>query len=174
MAEILDERDEWLAEFKNGWLAHWQETGQFDWKLYSRPMNEPLPETPGIDLSKSRLLLISTAGAYLAGLQDAFDAANPLGDYSIRLLPSDVDYGDLAIAHGHYDTTAVEQDPQVLLPMDHLAEMVREDLIGELAPMVISYAGYQPDLTRVVDEMIPQILSVAEDLDADTALLVPA
>lgn len=174
MTEILDYRDEWLAEFQSGWLAHFQDTGQFDWKLYNRPKNEPLPKSAGIDLSKSRLLLISTAGAYLTADQEPFDEEEPLGDYSIRLFPSDVDYKDLAVAHGHYDTAAFEQDAQVLLPLDHLAQMVDQGLIGELAPQVISYAGYQPYLTRIVDQMVPDLLAAAKEMAADAALLVPA
>ncbi len=172
--EILENRAEWEAAYRAGWLAHWQKTGTFDWQQYNRPQNGPLPPTPGVDLSQSRLLLVSTAGGYLPDTQAPFDAANALGDYTIRLFPSDTPFAALAYAHEHFDQTAVTSDPQVLLPLRHLAGMVEEGLIGELAPSVISFMGYQPDLARVVDELIPAILFAAQDLQAQAAILVPS
>ena len=52
--------------------------------------------------------------------------------------------------------------------------MVTEGAIGELAPSMVSFMGYQPDVSRVVDEMIPAILEVARAEGAQAALLVPA
>ncbi len=171
---ILENRDEWEAEFRAGWLNHWQQTGEIDWKLYNRPKNNPLPTTPGVDLSQSRLLFISTAGDYLRAAQEPFDAQNPLGDYSIRVFPADTPFAALAYAHDHYDHTAVNTDPQVLLPLKYLSDMVDAGSIGELAPLAISFMGYQPDLIRVVDELIPPILSVAREHQVQAALLVPS
>ncbi len=172
--DILENRDEWEAEFRAGWLKHWQQTGEIDWKRYNRPQNNPLSATPGIDLSQSRLLFISTAGAYLRAAQEPFDAPNPLGDYSIRVFPIDTPFEDLAYAHDHYDHTAVTTDPQVLLPLHHLSDMVNAGSIGALAPVAISFMGYQPDLIRVVDELIPPILSITQEHQAQAALLIPS
>jgi hypothetical protein len=82
--------------------------------------------------------------------------------------------GRLNYAHDHFDHTAVERDPQVLLPLLHLADRVQAGAIGRLAPEVISFMGYQPDATRVVDETIPAIVTAARRLEVDAALLVPA
>jgi len=172
--EIVENLREWEATFRSGWLAHYEQTGQIDWSLYNRPHNKIAPAGPGIDLSKSRLALISTAGAYLRASQAPFDAPDPLGDYTIRLFPSSTPFSEIAYAHEHYDHTAVNADPQVLLPLRHLENMVAEGLIGALAPSLISFSGYQPDLRRVVDELIPAILDVAKAEEIDAALLVPA
>ncbi|MCO6451833.1 MAG: hypothetical protein J5I90_13695 [Caldilineales bacterium] len=172
--EIFENRKEWYATYQAGWLAHLQETGQCDWKLYTRPHNRTPIVSPGIDLRQSRLVLISTAGAYLVESQTPFDAENLLGDYSIRTFPSDTSFGALSFDHTHYDHTAVEVDPQVLLPLRHLEDMVREGFIGELAERTISYMGYQPDATRTVDETIPAVIDAALNLGADAALLIPA
>ena len=172
--KVLENRDEWKQDFEQGWLAHYQNTGEFNWKIYAKIKNNPLPVGPGLDLSKSRLLFISTAGAYLADSQEPFDAPHPLGDYTIRLFPTTTAFNGLAFAHDHYDHTAVNEDPQVLLPLRHLEAMVAARQIGELAPSVISFSGYQPDATRVVDELIPAILEAAKAEKPDAALLVPA
>lgn len=172
--EILENREQWLADFRAGWLALFEETGQFDWKRYPRPTNSKGIYGRGIDPSESRLMLISSAGAYLPGKHLPFDASNPLGDYQIRTLPADISPASLAFAHEHFDHQAVRSDSEVLVPLGHLRSLVREGVIGELAPSVISFMGYQPYVTRVVDEMIPEIIKVCKQERVEGALLVPA
>ncbi len=174
MDAILENRDEWLAAFRSGWLAHYQATGETDWGQYPRPNNRTAPAGEAVRLSESRLLLITSSGSYLRDGQQPFDADDDLGDYTIRTYPSNTPLEALAFAHGHYDHTAVEQDPQVLVPLGHLQDMAAAGEIGELAPTVISFMGYQPDLTRVVDELIPLIVEAARKDGAHAALLVPA
>lgn len=174
MTRIVENLAEWKQAYGDGWLAHLKKTGETYWKIYARPHNRTAPSGPRIDLGHSRLLFITTAGTYLRDVQEPFDAASKTGDYSIRTFPSDTPFADLAIAHDHYDHTAVNADHQVLLPFEHLHEMVAEGIIGELAPSVISFCGYQPDVARVVEELIPQILNVARAEKVNGALLVPA
>ncbi len=172
--EIVENLDQWEAEFEANWLKHYRETGETLWKVYKRPKNESAPGGPGIDVRQSRLLFISSAGGYLQGEQEPFDAAADLGDYSIRTFAVDAPFTKLAFAHDHYDHTAVEADPQVLLPLTHLQEMAAEGQIGELFPDVISFHGYQPDVRRIVNELIPAVLQLVEKEKIDGALLVPA
>lgn len=172
--EIVENLADWYEEFATGWLAHYQQTGQVDFQLYKRPKNEATPGVAGINLAQSRLLFITTAGAYLPATQEPFDAENDLGDYSIRQFGSGVTFDQLAYAHTHYDQAAVNADPQVLMPLDYLRAKVASGEIGELAPSIISFCGYQPDLKRVVEEMIPQIVSLALAEGVDGALVVPA
>lgn len=137
--EIVENLAQWQADYEQGWLAHFKATGQLDFARYVRPNNKSAPAGSGIDLSHSRLALISSAGAYLRDTQEPFDAPNPLGDYTIRLFPSTTPFEALAYAHDHYDHTAVLDDPQVLLPLLHLTDLVSEGVIGELVPSVISF-----------------------------------
>ena len=127
-----------------------------------------------MELKRSRLVFISTAGGYLAHSQEPFDKDNALGDYTIRRFPSDVSLGIVDYAHTHYDHRYVDQDPQVLMPLQHLADLVREGAIGSLTDSMISYMGYQPDMTRIVDELAPAVVAAAQQMNADAALLVPA
>ena len=172
--DILENPKEWLHKFQHGWLAHFEETGLADWKKYVRPRNHFAPSGPGIKLTESRLLLISSAGGYLHESQEPFDALNQFGDYSLRLFPSNTPFDSLSFAHDHYDHQYVDADPQVLLPLRHLEEMASEGVIGDLASNVISFSGYQPNVIRVVKELIPAILKVAKEDQVNAALLVPA
>jgi hypothetical protein len=174
MMEILEDRATWEATFRAGWLAHYERSGKTDFKQYNRPQNSAAPAGRGVDLSRSRLVLISAAGGYLPTTQEPFDAANLLGDYTIRRFPSATPLADIAYAHDHYDHTAVNADPQVLLPLGHLAELVAAGSIGALASNVVSFMGYQPDVGRVLDELIPAIRAAVRAEEADAALLVPS
>lgn len=172
--EILENRSEWQAAFQQGWLRHYQATGETNWKIYNLPHNTIAPSGKGLDLSQHRLALISSAGGYLPATQAPFDAENALGDYTIRRFPMTTPPEQIAFAHTHYDHTAVNTDQQVLLPLGHLHDLVTAGVIGELAPAVISFMGYQPDIARVIDETIPAILFAAEAMRVAGALLVPS
>lgn len=172
--DIVENYAQWQADYFVEWLPHYEKTGELVWLNYPRAHNRTAPSGPGINLARSRLLLISSAGGYLRDEQEPFDAANDLGDYAIRLFAADTPLDKIAFAHDHYEHTAVTTDPQVLLPLQHLQEMAAEGQIGALTPSVISYMGYQPDISRILSQTIPAILQAARDQRADGALLVPA
>ena len=170
---IIENFEQWQTDYFEEWLPHYEKTGELVWLNYPRAHNRTAPAGPGIDLAQSRLLLISSAGGYLRDEQEPFDAANELGDYSIRTFPVNSPFERIAFAHEHYDHTAVNADPQVLLPLKHLQDMVTEGKIGALTA-VISYSGYQPDVGRILNETIPAILEATQVEKAEGALLVPA
>jgi D-proline reductase (dithiol) PrdB len=132
------------------------------------------PPGKGIDLSKSRLALVSSAGGSLISANEPFDAENPISDFTIRRFPVSTPLGDVRFDHTHFDHAAVEEDPQVQLPLRHLEEMVADGIIGELTENVVSFSGYQPDIRLVANEVAPRILDAAREEKADAALLVPA
>jgi len=118
-------------------------------------------------------MLITSSGAFLPPSQRPFDAANPLGDYSIREIPSSIQLDDLTFAHEHYDHQAVREDPQVLVPFNHLRVLEANGTIRELTNM-ISFMGYQPDVSRVINETTPAIIDQARNAQVDAVLLVPS
>lgn len=172
--DVLENRQAWYEDYQANWLKHYLETGETLFKIYQRPRNSSAPNGKSVDLSNSRLVLITSAGSYLKGEQEPFDAENALGAYDIRLYPSSTSLNALAFAHTHYDHTAVDSDPQVLVPLRHLDDLVSEGVIGELAPNVVSFMGYQPDVTRVLDETILAIITAVKAENAQAALLVPS
>ncbi len=172
--EILKDKDQWRKTYTEGLIASYNNTGQIDWKLYPRAKNIEPVTSKAVDLSKSRLLFISSAGGYLANEQQPFDAESKLGDYSIRKFASQTAYDKISYAHTHYDHAPRIEDVQVLMPLTHLQKLVDEKVIGELATSMISFMGYQSNVADVVDVMIPQILEIAHDEQVKAALLVPA
>ena len=170
---IIENRPDWENRY-NAFVAKYESTGETDWTLYARPRNKIQPDGPGIDLRQSRLMFITSAGAYLPEMHEPFDAHAALGDHSIRVLPSSSDLRHIKFAHSHFDHAMVEADPQTLLPLNHLHTIVDEGGIAELSPSMVSFSGYLPDAGRLVDETLPAILKVAKKEGAEAALLVPA
>lgn len=172
--ETAENLQNWYTDYTDKWLTKYNKSGKIDWKLYSYLQNKFVSGSAGINPAESRLVFITSAGAYLDSEQQPFDAANNLGDYSIREIPFKTPFQKIKYAHEHYDHAAVNEDPQVLLPLTHLQEMKSDGLIGENSENFISFMGYQPDVKRVVEELVPQILNAAGKTRADAALLVPS
>ncbi len=172
--EILEKPLEWLRSFQDGWLDHLEKTGQKDWKRYTYPQNRLTPNARGVNLSHTRLLLISSVGAFYPGSQKPFSIDQPLGDYTIRQIPITVNPDQLSFSLHNFQDQYIRQDSQVLLPLRHLQNLRDEGLIGSLSPVFISFSGYQPHAIRVVKELIPAILKTAREYKATAALIIPA
>lgn len=172
-ARILDNLSAWQDVFQKGWLATYKSYGKIDWDQYRPPINRTVISGTSVDLAQSRLMLITSSGAFLPASQRPFDAANPLGDYSIRVIPSSIQLEDLTFAHEHYSHQAVNEDPQVLVPLGHLRNLAENGGIGELTDMV-SFMGYQPDVSRVIRETTPAIIDQARNAQVGAVLLVPS
>ncbi|MFZ0546845.1 MAG: glycine/sarcosine/betaine reductase selenoprotein B family protein [Candidatus Promineifilaceae bacterium] len=171
--EILENIEQWEEQYNESWLAHYLATGKPDWSQYHHPRNEAVPGVPGVRLAESRLMVISTAGAYIPGEQTPFDAPNLMGDYTLRTFPSDFDLARLAFAHEHYDHAMINEDVDVALPLSLLAEMVEAGQIGRLTPSVVSISGYHPNSAQVVREVAPKVVAIAREEGTNAALLAP-
>ena len=172
--KILDNIETWYEDYCNTWLDNFNQNGKVDWKIYPLAENSSSPNGSGVDISISRLLFISSAGGYHKDNQKPFDAANDLGDYSIRTFPLNTPFEKIDYAHDHYDQTNIKKDPQVLIPLKHLEDLVNKGKIGDVTSTVINFMGYQPNVKKVVEEMIPEILELAVSERVDSALLVPS
>ena len=128
------------------------------------PLEKPLAE--------SRLALLTTAGAHLAD-QAPFHVETTAGDHTYRLLPDDLDTSRLRFTHTHYDTASASEDPNCVLPIDRLHELVDAGRIGEASPVHVGMMGFNPDPSPVQDVLAPQVVEVLHDAEVDVALVVP-
>ena len=171
--EILENPLEWLREFQDGWLSAYERSGEADWSLYVPPVNRSVPHSRGISLPDSRLILITTAGVYYPGCHEAFKHQTSLGDYSLREIPVATPLDRLTFSHPDLDEQSVRLDPQTLAPVKLLQEMVVKKELGSLAPVFLSYSGFQPHAIRIVKELVPQVLKAARAYGSHAALIVP-
>jgi D-proline reductase (dithiol) PrdB len=126
----------------------------------------PLPRP----LAGCRIGLLTTAGAYEEG-QEPFDVADHAGDPSLRVLPTVAPR--LRFAHSHYDTTAAQQDHNVVLPTDRLAELADEGVVGSAASVAVGMMGFNPDPLRVIQDTAPQVVEVFRNDGVDAVVLSP-
>lgn len=171
--DIIENPLEWLRTYQQEFLMNYKITGQLDWGKYKSPVNSFSPGTEGINLSKSRLLFISIAGAYIRGEQKDFNTKNYLGDYSIRLIHINTCQEKIRFSSSLFDLKNNNVDSQILFPLPYLKKITKEGQIGALAPLVVSMSRYQPDVIRVVKEVVPAILRVAKEYSTQAVYILP-
>lgn len=115
---------------------------------------------------------VLTTGGFRLPEQPAFDCDR--GDPTFRRLPASVDLAGLEIDHTHYDTRDARKDPNILLPLDRLRELVDEGALGGLAPTQYSMMGYVPQVDALLEETAPAIAAGMASEEVDLALLTPA
>ncbi|HUP21135.1 MAG TPA: glycine/sarcosine/betaine reductase selenoprotein B family protein [Gemmatimonadota bacterium] len=132
----------------------------------------PTPWAPfGRRFSECRAAVVTTGGFHLPD-QPGFDCDR--GDPTFREIPGDVPLADLRISHTHYDTRDARADPNILLPLDRLRELVAEGALGSVAPTHYSLMGYIPQVEALVGETAPAIVRRMGREEVDLALLTPA
>lgn len=121
-------------------------------------------------LSESKLGMISTAGTYVHG-QVAYYYKD---DTSIRSIARNTPVSDLRFSHimENYLIEA-RQDPCTVFPIEALAQLQSEGVIGELADNYLSCMGGIYSKQRVRNELIPNLEAAVEDEQLDLLLLVP-
>ncbi len=121
-------------------------------------------------LSESRLGMLSTAGAYALG-QVAFFYKD---DTSIRRIPAATPVEDMRFSHitENYLPDA-RRDPNCVFPLNPLARLAEEGVIGELAGDHLSCMGGVYSQRRTREEMLPAIEETFVEQAVDIALLVP-
>ncbi len=129
----------------------------------------------GRPLGQARLGLVTTAGLHLAD-QPAFDMTDPAGDPSFRLIPDDAPVESLRISHDYYDHRDAEQDPNIVLPIERLHELVVQGVVGSAAPRHISFMGHvlPPHLSRLIEDTAPRAARILKEDAVDAVLLTPA
>lgn len=100
------------------------------------------PRPPVADISKAKVALVTSGGIVPFGNPDhiAASSAQNFGEYNIAGV-CDLEQGKYQTAHGGYDQTYANQDPDRVLPVDVLREMEKSGIIGSLHPLFYSTVG---------------------------------
>jgi D-proline reductase (dithiol) PrdB len=162
----------------------WRFTGSFLANLLSRsipeePSHPPIPWAPFVkSLSEAKVALLSTAGISMKDDEPfdmEFERQHPTrGDSSFRRLRADATADQVESNHLHIDTSYIERDLNVALPLDRLRELVAEGHVGSLAPTHYSIMGFQgSDSSRLENESAPAIAEILKNEEVDLVLLAP-
>jgi D-proline reductase (dithiol) PrdB len=145
----------------------------------AEPSHAPIPWTPfEKPLSSAKVSLLSTAGISMKDDEPfdmEFERQHPTrGDSSFRRLRADATSDQIEANHLHIDTSYIERDLNVALPLDRLRELVSEGLVGSLADTHYSIMGFQgSDSSRLENESAPAIAEIMKSEEVDLALLAP-
>ena len=145
--------------------------GLLGYQSYRWALNEDPPSWAQLrkPLSEARLGLIASGGIYRHG-QVAFTHRD---DVTHREIPTDVDSRELRVTHFAYDQSNARKDPNVIFPIDTLRALAAEGVIGELAPLALTFMGGIYSQRRLAAELIPVLVERTLDLGVDAVLLVP-
>jgi D-proline reductase (dithiol) PrdB len=174
--ETIERIDEWRGRYER-WRQGRGATSQTRDDVgddYPFVENRRAPFTPARRaLPMLNLALITSSGAYLDGT-DPFDVSLAGGDVNFREIPVEIEAPDLSYAARGYDTAAVREDMNSLIPIERLMEFEANGIIGQLNPVFWSFAGFVPDAARLNDEMLPRLIERIHRYEVQAALLVPA
>ncbi len=144
-------------------------------KTYRWRRIDPVPWTPlRKPLSEARVALVSSAGLVLPD-QKPFDDSVRGGDYSWRAIPSSTDPAVLIETHRSdaFDRSGLEQDANLVFPLDRIRELAEDGSIGEVAPRHLSFMGSITAPARLTRETAPEAAALLVEDQVDLALLVP-
>src|SRR5262245_61597515 len=170
--EIIERSEQWRERY-NSWES--KHSGAVEsLKAYPFVENSRAPFTPARRaITMTNIAVIVSAGAYLDGT-DPFDTNAPGGDFELREIPTDIDLKDLRFAARGYDSSFVQRDANVQVPLERLREFVINRVIGQMAPAFWSFSGFLPDAGRFVEQTMPLLLERLKRYDVQAALLIPA
>ncbi len=132
------------------------------------PTFESTPWTSAKPLRDARVAIVTTAGLHRASDEKFAGGAS---DY--RLLPGDLDYGELMMSHVsvNFDRSGFQQDVNIVFPLELLHELAAAGEIGSVASWHYSFMG-ATDPSRML-ETGPQVGGLLREDGVDIALLVP-
>ncbi|HSN89595.1 MAG TPA: glycine/sarcosine/betaine reductase selenoprotein B family protein [Anaeromyxobacteraceae bacterium] len=147
------------------------------WVERERP--RPIPWTPlRKPLAQATVALVSSAGIALRGdrpFDQEGERKNPWwGDPSFRVVPHGATAADVRLYHMHIDTRFGEEDLDVVLPAQRLAELARDGVVGGVARSHYSIMGYILRPQELEEVTAPAIAARMKAEGVDAAVLVPS
>ena len=138
-------------------------------------VNDTTPFTPlSKPLDHCRVVLVTTGGVHSKD-QKPFDMSDKNGDSSYRELPASINPRQLTITHDYYNHADALADPNLVLPIEPLRQLLHEKLIGSAGPRFFSFMGHIQSehletLTRVT---APAVAAALKTDEVDVAFLTP-
>ncbi|MBM3788772.1 MAG: hypothetical protein FJW35_00310 [Acidobacteria bacterium] len=139
-----------------------------------------LPVRP---LAESKVCLVSLAGVHRKGQKHfgTHPVAVPRalktmgfkerGDWSMRIIPGEVDPEELAVAHNHYDHSDANEDINCVFPVARLRELALDGFVGECAEQHYSLMGYVPEVDPIVRTAVQELVPLLRREAVDCALI---
>ncbi len=130
---------------------------------------------PGKPLHQAKLALVTTSGIHHRS-QQPFDMRDGDGDPTYRELNGERLFDDFQITHDYYDHSDAGKDPNIILPLDRLRELVAEGILGSLAQTHYAFMGHIDGrhIPTLVNKTAREIAEKLKADQVDLVLLTPA
>lgn len=127
-----------------------------------------------VPLNQAKLAVITTAAFYLPD-QVPFDEKLRGGDYTYRVIFRDTQLGLLKIGHrsSAFDSSGIEADRNLALPLQRLEEMVEDGIIGDINHRHFSFMGAITAPGRLISQSAPEMTALLHQDEVDAVLLTP-
>ena len=135
-----------------------------------------IPWTPAVTpLREAKLAVVTTAGIHHTG-QPPFNMSDKDGDPSFRELDGGTLFNDFRITHDYYDHSDADRDPNVVLPLAPLQELVAEGVLGGLAKNHFAFMGHIDGrhILTLSEEQAQEVARRLTQESVDLVLLAPA
>src|ERR1043166_6794596 len=141
-------------------------------KSYRWRRIDPVPWTPlRKPLAQCHVAIVSSAGVVLPG-QEPF-SKTPRGDTNFREIPADADLKALRDTHrsGSFDHRGMNQDPNLVFPLDRLRELAEARRIGSVNRRHLSFMGSIPAPGLLIRDSAPAAAQLPVQDRGDAPLL---
>ena len=120
-------------------------------------------------VARSKVALVTTSGIHRRS-----DPPFRPGIAEYRLLPDDVDFGELVMTHvsANFDRSAFQQDPNVMMPIERLRELADAGEVGEVARWHYGFMGAVPNV-MMLEEVGVEVGELMRRDGVDAAVLIP-
>ena len=125
--------------------------------------------------SEVKVAIVSSAGLYIRGEQKKFDHSIIGGDWSFRIIPTNVELKKLYDGHrsGTFDHSGLRTDPSIGMPIPQLNELVTDRIIGSVSHRHFSFMGSLLAPGRFIKKTIPTIVRLLLEDSVACVLMVP-
>lgn len=129
---------------------------------------------PAVPLAQAKLAVVTTAGIHHRR-QTPFDMNDPDGDASYRELDTVTLFDDFVITHDYYNHSDADKDPNIILPLDRLKELVDENILGSIAATHYSFMGHidGPHIDTLINQTAVEVAKKLGNDGVDIVLLTP-
>ena len=143
----------------------------YPWKNCKPDFYNQLPKP----LTECNVAIVSSAGLYDVHSQKTFDPTILGGDYSYRIIPSDINMDSLREGHrsNAFDHEGIRENSSTGLPIPQLNALVKEGCIGKINYRHFSIMGSITAPSRFIKNTVPDIVKYLKEDHVDVVLLVP-
>ena len=126
-------------------------------------------------INECNVAIVSSAGLVIHNQQEPFDSKIKFGDYSYRVIPSNIKANNLREYQKSrgVDHSGIIENPFSAMPIPHLSDLRREGFIKSVNKRHISIMGSTINTSKLINQTIPEIINILTSDQVDIVIMIP-